>query len=271
MKLKSFFGRVGGKRLLAERIYKYFPKDYDIYIEPFIGAGSLYLKVPINKVRIINDLDADIYNLWNDLDNMTIEDIDSINVDKYQAEFSPEEKTDFGVPSKSRELFDYYLNVKNYRLRKQRFIRNMYLSKFSFGSNRRSYAKPVKYRNVKLLDKKLLIEIKKNLEDTIILNKDYKQVIKKYDNINSLIYLDPPYELTKDYTHKDIEKNDLLKTLLNIKGKFIMSYNYSTDNVDLFSKYFNVVVLDDVLYSRENRSGKSKEERTTKEILVMNY
>ena len=64
--LKSFFGRTGGKHFSKNKILP-FLKDikYDTYVEPFIGAGSIFLgrdkKV---KKEVINDFDNLVVNLW---------------------------------------------------------------------------------------------------------------------------------------------------------------------------------------------------------------
>jgi len=45
-------------------------------------------------------------------------------------------------------------------------------------------------------------ELKHRLKNTIILNKDYKKLIKEYDSPLTFFYLDPPYEESGNlYTH----------------------------------------------------------------------
>jgi site-specific DNA-adenine methylase len=64
--IKAFFGRTGGKHFSKKSILPFIKDlEYDTYIEPFVGAGSIFLgrnkKV---KTEIINDYDILVYNLW---------------------------------------------------------------------------------------------------------------------------------------------------------------------------------------------------------------
>ena len=45
------------------------------------------------------------------------------------------------------------------------------------------------------------------MKNTRILNQDYKTVIKKYDNPDAFIYLDPPYSMAAD--NNDYKDNDI--------------------------------------------------------------
>ena len=61
-----------------------------------------------------------------------------------------------------------------------------------------------------------------------IYHKDYKEIIKQFDNTDTIFYLDPPYyqkehlyDLKRGDKDFHIELRDILKT---IKGKFFISY-----------------------------------------------
>ena len=55
--------RLGNKSKIAHEIQKYFPA-HEIYIEPFFGAGGMFFNKPKAKYNIINDLDSDVFNLF---------------------------------------------------------------------------------------------------------------------------------------------------------------------------------------------------------------
>ena len=55
--------RLGNKKKLAEHIQTYFP-PHKIYIEPFFGAGGMFFYKPKAKYNIVNDLDSDVFNLF---------------------------------------------------------------------------------------------------------------------------------------------------------------------------------------------------------------
>ncbi len=56
-------GRLGNKKKIAKEIQKYFP-PHKIYIEPFFGAGGMFFNKPKAKYNIVNDLDSDVFNLF---------------------------------------------------------------------------------------------------------------------------------------------------------------------------------------------------------------
>jgi len=55
--------RLGNKKKIARKIQSYFPK-HKIYIEPFFGAGGMFFNKPKAKYNIVNDLDSDVFNLF---------------------------------------------------------------------------------------------------------------------------------------------------------------------------------------------------------------
>lgn len=55
--------RLGNKRKLAVEIQKYFP-PHKVYIEPFFGAGGMFFNKPRAAYNIVNDLDSDVFNLF---------------------------------------------------------------------------------------------------------------------------------------------------------------------------------------------------------------
>ena len=65
MKL-SIFTRIGGKYNVRSKIVEFFPKDYDRYIEPFLGGGQVFLELEKkdNVEYILNDKNKDISTHW---------------------------------------------------------------------------------------------------------------------------------------------------------------------------------------------------------------
>jgi DNA adenine methylase len=55
--------RLGNKKKIAAEIIQHFP-DHKIYIEPFFGAGGMFFNKPKAKYNIVNDLDSDVFNLF---------------------------------------------------------------------------------------------------------------------------------------------------------------------------------------------------------------
>lgn len=55
--------RLGNKQAIAQDIIKYFP-EHKIYVEPFFGAGGMFFNKPKVHHNVLNDLDSDVYNLF---------------------------------------------------------------------------------------------------------------------------------------------------------------------------------------------------------------
>lgn len=55
--------RLGNKKKIAHKIIQYFP-PHKIYIEPFFGAGGMFFNKPKVKYNFLNDLDSDVFNLF---------------------------------------------------------------------------------------------------------------------------------------------------------------------------------------------------------------
>jgi DNA adenine methylase len=246
MPVHTIIARVGGKSKIAGKIIEQIP-DHTIYVEPFIGGGSVFFKKKEAEVNVINDLEKDIYDIYKDV---TMTD----NIDDF----------DFSHPV-NREEFTNYLNNKTIEDPKERLRRNLYLSKRSYSSNRTTPAVAVRNGIGNL--KKNFQEIKNKLLNTIILNKDFREVIKEYDGENTFFYLDPPYsKLNPKWGYKEnvLTKEELFKVLKSIKGKFLMTYDHTPENVALFKNDFVVEEIDQIY----ELSGKRKE---VKEIIVKNY
>ena len=67
-KPKPFLKWAGGKRQLIEQMKNYFPKDFNNYIEPFVGGGAvffhLYNEKLLNKEIILIDNNKELINCY---------------------------------------------------------------------------------------------------------------------------------------------------------------------------------------------------------------
>lgn len=55
--------RIGNKKGIAKKIQFYFP-PHKIYVSPFFGAGGMYFNKPKAQYNIVNDIDSDVFNLF---------------------------------------------------------------------------------------------------------------------------------------------------------------------------------------------------------------
>ena len=104
------------------------------------------------------------------------------------------------------------------------------------------------------------------LKNTIVLNEDFRKVIKKYDSPKTFFYLDPPYEKSEEQgVYKNLEyfitPEDVFESIKNIKGRFILSYNDSPKIRKLFNK-FNIKLV---------KTRYTNKKREVKELLISNF
>jgi DNA adenine methylase len=244
-------GHLGGKSRLAKRIVKMFPQNFDIYVEPFIGAGSVYLRKQPSKIEVISDTDRNIIDVWKDMKKVG----DQVK----QMKFICSEKT-----------FDEQKKLKTTDPVK-RLFRNLYVKKFSFGGmgwNVKT-AKFCKGKNVGQYIKNNAEKIKERLANTTILRQDWKKVVTKYDKKkNVLFYLDPPYstQIAQKWTYKRMEATQLINTLQRIKNKFILSFEDSPHTRKIFKNAgFNVRRL------KTKYNVQPKNMKIISELIVTNF
>lgn len=234
------FGRLGGKSRIAKEIINYFPNDYDLYVEPFLGAGNIFLRLPENKQTnpmILNDLDNDVYIVFKELQKNS----KYINDNLIRNTITKKE-------------FKSLLNKKDAISIIQK-LKNSFLCKGqSFNANRGRIQ--TNYQ-----------KIGEKLKNTIILNTNFKDIIEKYDNTNTFFYLDPPYESKRkdNYKHTTVTPEELYNSIKNIKGRFILSYNNSDNIKNLFSK-FNIYFI-----QTEYNNTTAKDKQKLQELLISNF
>jgi DNA adenine methylase len=244
---KPIIGRIGGKSLLKKIIVNsYFPENYEdmIYVEPFVGGGSIFFYKNKSRKEIINDLDKDVYNIYK---GFQLYDGSKIS------------KSINGTYNK--EMFEKIKNSKP-RTDYEKFIRLLILFRTSFFTKGESFSVGREKINSNFGD-----YYKNRLDNVTILNEDYKKVIKNYDTPNTFFYLDPPYEKSEGlYTYDEVNLNELYNILKNTKGKWLLSYNNSEEAKKLFKNfYINQVTTQ---YTHPLKGGMP---RKTIELLISNY
>jgi DNA adenine methylase len=239
--------RLGNKKKIAKEIQTHFP-PHKIYIEPFFGAGGMFFNKPKAKYNIVNDLDSDVFNLFQVVMNN-------------KAEL---EKAFYMMPIHS-DLLEYYKkNEETEPIKKA--IRFLFLSNFTFlggGEQMRTRADNVKKDFYKYLDSTFDI-----ISDINLSNFDFDLFLSKIEfrNLNdTFIYCDPPYINTNDNYSNSFTEADhirLHEALEQTKCKFAIS-EFDNDFVLSEAKKRGL----NIIYIGERQNLKNR--RT--EILITNY
>lgn len=260
MSLKGLIGRTGGKSRLKKKIRAMIP-THTTYIEPFVGGGSVFFSAPAdpNIKEVLNDKDKEVAQIYMDVKNIG---------DKITE-----------LPAINKEQFNALKNKKSFSSPIDRLKRNLLLSLYSFRSDRRNFAFS-KMRHADFVgskttkgSQKKYDKYKERLKNTRILNQDYKTVIKKYDNPNAFIYLDPPYSTageSNDYNSNDVPIEEIINLLKSVKGKFILSYDNNPTAKRLARDAGFKVMTVSTKYT-DGRLGGGGHTINKKELLIRNY
>lgn len=238
------FGRIGGKKLIANKLINAFPplEKFKYYVEPFVGAGNIFFKKPYidGQIEVINDLDKDVYKILKALKTRStyIDNNFNRNIDKKYFD---------SIKNKNDVLSILEKIVTSF------FAKGKSFNNVSNGSDTHKIKKNFKQYGPRL-------------KKTIILNKSFEEIIKIYDSNETFFYLDPPYESLKQTDYKDyVTPEDVFKAVKNIKGFFMLSYNDSPKIRKLF-KCFNIKTI------KTKYSGTHNIEiREKKELVITNY
>ena len=201
--------RLGNKSKIAHKIIAQFP-EHSIYIEPFFGAGGLFLNKPLAKYNFVNDLDNDVFNLYTVLQHNKEELIRELQL----------------MPIHSSLFNHWKTNQETNPVLKA--IRFLFLSNFSlFGANNTMIIEPGNPKKILLSDIERTFLKLQNVKFT---GYDFKQFFHSLSEDcftnKTFIYADPPYLGTSDnYSNsfKESDSNDLLNCLEKTGCKYAMS------------------------------------------------
>ncbi len=219
----------GGKRALARTLAARIEAiEHTRYVEPFVGMGGVFFRRPSRpKLEVINDISADVVNLFRILQRHYQQFLDQLRFQTYsRAEFERLKATD---PDLLTDL--------------ERAARFLYVQVTSFGGMGSQfgvdYARP-RWNLTRIVP--LLEDVHDRLSGVLIERLPYAECIRRYDSRpGTLFYCDPPYwGCTDDYgkglfSEADFERlGDLLEGL---QGRFILSLNDTPEVRELFGRF----------------------------------
>lgn len=213
----------GAKWSLSRQIVDLLPQ-HKIYVEAFLGSGSIFFNKTPSNTEILNDMDGDIVNFFDCIRNYP-EELAAL------LELTPYSKQEY------KRSYDREGCTDLERARRFLIRCNMARAGMQYYSSSWRHAGPVlgascKQRVVGAWNKLPgeIIEAAKRLKDAEIEQTDAIELIKKYNKPNCLIYADPPYLLStrrQRYYNVEMESEEeheiLLKTLLEHSGPVVLS------------------------------------------------
>ena len=246
--------RLGNKSKIAKEIQKHFP-PHKIYIEPFFGAGGMFFNKPKAKYNIVNDLDSDVFNLFQVVSNQKTE----------------LEEMLYTMPLHTDLLEFWKENNETEPIKKA--LRFLFLSNLTFLGIGTNLKFGTNRNDKKLLYENLLMFTNKTLFDVQFMNKDFRVFFNSIEfddrgtsgTAESFIYADPPYLNTNNNYSNSFTKDDsidLFNSLQETGCKWAMS-EFDNEFILNQAKERNLNVY--IIGERQNMKNRKTE------ILITNY
>jgi DNA adenine methylase len=255
----------GGKQRLAREIISIMP-EHKHYVEVFFGSGAVFFNKPKAPVNTINDLNANLVNVF-------------IQARDHFEEFA--EKIYWTLYSRDEyEKFEKMLAEHDLRNLSDldRALAYLYLTKTNFGSRMHlGFSVGIEGStasfNIGLVER--LKKVREKLDGVHIENREFEFIVEKFNNNpDVLMYLDPPYWVTLEETdyYQNVERtfteyhHEALASLLyKSKSKWILSYDNVPEIVRLYKDF-------PMMRIRANYSpGQKGKIKTVDELLITNY
>ena len=246
---------------MLKHILPLIPK-HRIYTEAFFGGGAVFFAKQASESETINDTNNMAINFFEVCKN----DFDTLKAKIEATLFSRATYTVALSIYRMPPLFNTLQQAWAFYI-----ATNMAFS-CSVGSwGYDKYGKRVKaFQNKKLVFDET---IAKRLEQAQIENNDALKVIGSRDTVDAFHYVDPPY-IDADQGHyggyTKTHYRDLLETLSNVQGKFLLS-SYPSKLLTKYSKKHGwyTKTFDKPLSARKSVNGKSRGRKI--EVLTANY
>ena len=234
---------IGGKKNLKKTILKHIP-EHNTYVEPFMGAGSIFFGKHLVEKNIVNDVDPELMRFYRHLRDSFCSTIQRCSLPKNVKEFKK------AVSQKGKSSCAYLgVNKKSYGCK---------MGAPNFVPNPGNTGKRFKESCGKYSDK---------LKKARILNEDYRSVVKRFDSKSTFHYLDPPYVDTWAYGQEPVNPEDVCKVAKSVKGKVILSYN-DHPRVRKACKGLNFKKVQTTYEMQKSQTGQGKK---VSELLISNF
>jgi DNA adenine methylase len=259
--LKPIIKWSGGKYDEIKNFQSHIPTDYEIYLEPFIGGGSVFFSENPEKA-VITDVHKELIDFYT-----CIKEGKSNDIYNFMENHKNDEITYYEVRDKIKNetVLD---NAKIfYYLRKTCFrgmLRYNKSGKFNipFGKYKKINYEELKNKNYEELLKK-----------TTILKKSFEYIFENYNNEKNFMFLDPPYDSEfTDYGYCQFGKKEhekLAELFKKTKIRCLMIIGKTKMISELYKDY--IVGEYQKKYRFKLYAGRVGDEINTTHLIIKNY
>ena len=267
----------GGKSKAVKKLYPMLPKldEYEEWREPFLGGGSMSIEItkrfPDMKIWV-NDLYPALYTFWTSVQSDGKEMSEKLLKMKSECYTSEESKTMLGeqkeiINDKTSSKFDKA--VAWYFANRNSFSGLTETGTYSDQANKMTFT-------INIISK--LPHYQKLIRNWKITNGSY-DVLLKDNNSKTFVYLDPPYELTKQNAnnlygkrgsmHEGFDHDEFAKNCNECDMDMMISYNADQSIKDRFQGW-NELEFDHT-YSMRSVGDYMENQKDRKELVLTNY
>jgi DNA adenine methylase len=249
---------------LGEWIIEHFPADYKdmTYLEPYFGSGGVFFNKEPSLIETINDINGEVTNFFKQIRENS-------------------EKLIYAVKNTPWSRDEYTLSYEpceNELEQARRFLVHMWFTQGRHVINAKNGMRMLKNDHRRTCTYNFYEKLPQSIEAACerfrhstrnivqIENDDALNLIKKYNEPNVLMYLDPPYKLSTrhmklyQYEYSDADHEELLRLITESRAKIIIS-GYENE---LYEKYLQTWHKDKMQVNLESGA-------TRTEVVWYNY
>ena len=276
--IRPYLKWAGGKSQLEGVILPKCPPKYNVYYEPFVGAGAIFFALQPEKA-VINDLNSQLCLTYLVIRDNVSELIEILN--EHKSNNSKEYYYEMREIDRESSFSSYTPVEKAARL--------IYLNKTCYNGLYRvnsmgQFNTPYgRYKNPTIFDKEILLAVSKylNTENIEIKNVSFEKSIVDAEK-GDFVYFDPPYDSPNctNFTGYqaegfDHDKQKLLKKImdeLTDRGVKCLMSNAATDFIiNLFKSQSHVQYKIDVVSANRYIGSNLDSRGKVDEVLIRNY
>lgn len=251
----------GGKGREIKSFCHHYPKNFKLYIEPFVGGGAVFFNLGFTK-NVIADVHNGLINFYKQISLGK-----APNIYEKVSKFENTEKDYYYVRDTLEINDDVTRAARFYFLRKTAFrgmLRYNKKGKFNIPWGR--------YTNLNFKDLKNTIYLDL-LKSTDVRLSSFENIFEEFNGPDNFVFLDPPYDSKfTDYGYCQFGK-EYQETLANIfketKNKCLLIIGKTPLIEELYKGY--IVESYSKKYNFRLHSGRIGDEINTEHLIIKNY
>jgi DNA adenine methylase len=228
--MKPAFGYYGAKVRIASKIINSLP-PHNAWVEAFCGSAALTMAKKPAPIEIINDLDDQIINLFEQLRNNAEKLISTINLTPYA-------RKEYFEAKKSNEFFDSLEKARRFLISTMMTVNGAVGETGAGFSFSQSYSRDGREARVNRwynLPKRLEYVVER-LKSVRVENRDARELLEMFTNKPAtLFYMDPPYLMERSHQYKHDINEKFHIELLELSNKANCMMLISSYDNDLYN------------------------------------